>query len=84
MLTVFFGDHIEPARLGSLLRAQRAEHQAKLEAYEAMRPDVPGEFHRATLELGVAYERTIVDWIDGLPWTATEPKRAARKSRTPR
>jgi DNA-binding PadR family transcriptional regulator len=75
VLTVFFGDHVEPALLGQFLRATRAEHQAKLDEYERIHPEVTEEFPRATLDLGIAYERTVIAWIDGLPWTkGVKPK----------
>lgn len=81
VLTVFFGDHLDPALLGRFLRAH---HQARLDVYQGMTAEVTDEFPRATLELGIAYERTVITWIDGLPWTqasegagkSVKPKRA--------
>src|SRR5438552_14536035 len=37
LLTIFFGDHLEPERLREILVEQRKEHEAQLETYRALR-----------------------------------------------
>jgi DNA-binding PadR family transcriptional regulator len=76
LLSVFFGDSVAPQTLAAACRIHRRKHAERLAAYEAQRPDVIAEqpFPALALEFGIAYERTVLDWIDRLPWmTATEP-----------
>jgi DNA-binding PadR family transcriptional regulator len=64
LLTVFFGDHLEPSRLLEILGAARREHEACLAAYRELEPALePERFMRATLRFGLAYERAMLDWL---------------------
>lgn len=69
LLTVFFGDHVPPARLRAILEEQRRTHEHLLERYEqwagaggAALSGFPG----STLRFGLAYERAMLEWIDGV------------------
>ena len=71
LLSVMFGRHVEPARLAEFIAEHRAEHAERLASYEkrwAERQE--GEmdpYAEATLEFGLAYERTVLAWFDALP-----------------
>lgn len=73
VVTLFFGDHVDPALLRRYLQAGRLEHQTQRDYYLSMRSSVTQPFERATLELGIAYEETWLKWLEGLPWIK-EPK----------
>lgn len=79
LLTVFFGEDVPPATLLAACLEHRALHAARLAAYEAdltkAREELP--YGALALEFGIAYERTVLAWIGGLPWmrTDTKPKR---------
>ena len=73
VLTVFFGNHVDPALLRRFLQSARIEHEKKHDQYVALRPQVTEPFARSTLELGIAYEQTWIKWVDALPWIK-EPK----------
>lgn len=68
VVTVFFGEHVDPALLARYLQAARLEHQRVLDGYVALRPEVPSPYERATLDLGIAYEKMFIAWLEGLPW----------------
>jgi DNA-binding PadR family transcriptional regulator len=70
LLTVFFGDDVPPATLTAACIEHRALHTARLAAYEATLPHARADrpYGALALEFGIAYERTVLAWIDGLPW----------------
>jgi DNA-binding PadR family transcriptional regulator len=78
VLSIFFGRHLDPALLHRYIEKARLEHVARLEEYEAMRPEVDDEFRQATLDLGITYEKTVIAWLEGLPWRS-EGKRGKKK-----
>ena len=68
VVTVFFGSHLDPALLRRHLQAGRLEHQSQRDYYLSIRPNVKDPFERATLDLGIAYEDTWLEWLESLPW----------------
>jgi hypothetical protein len=64
---LWFGRHLDPATLRGFLEHSRAEHAERLALYDSIttadQPDDDGR--RAVVQFGVAYERAIVDWLDG-------------------
>jgi DNA-binding PadR family transcriptional regulator len=80
VLTVFFGDRVEPKTLRRYLLTARLRHEKRLETYLSTREGVTAPYPRATLELGIAYEKTLIAWLDGLPWIR-EPKSSQKRPR---
>jgi DNA-binding PadR family transcriptional regulator len=70
LLTVFFGDDVPPATLQAACVEHRALHAAQLAEYEATLPHAREQmpYGALALEFGIAYERTVLAWIDNLPW----------------
>jgi DNA-binding PadR family transcriptional regulator len=68
LLTVFFRDRVEPEKLQRYLTTHRLRHEAQLERYEQLEAALSGVTGGPldTLRLGIAYERAVLDWIDGL------------------
>ncbi len=85
VLTVFFGKHVEPALLQRFLQAERLHHQAQIDRYREMHPFVIEPYQRATLELGIEYEQTMLRWIERLPWLVEKKpkKKASTRARRP-
>jgi DNA-binding PadR family transcriptional regulator len=71
VLTVFFGRHVPPDLLRRHLQRAAIEHQTRLDEYYAMQKNgaTEDEYQLETLKLGIAYERTVLAWIESLPWT---------------
>ena len=70
VLRVFFGDHLEPSQLRHHVLKARVEHQTRLTQYEKIRAhkELAAEpFVQQTIDLGIAYERTFLAWLDQLP-----------------
>lgn len=71
LLTVAFADDIPAERFAAILAEQRRQHADNLAGYERSRAslqgDVRGSARVATVELGIAYERAALDWLDRLP-----------------
>ncbi|WP_324189759.1 PadR family transcriptional regulator [Nocardia cyriacigeorgica] len=67
LLTMSFGEHLDPAHLDDIIAAGREVHQRRLDGY--LREDCAGmrPHQRATLEFGIAYERAVLDWFARLP-----------------
>jgi DNA-binding PadR family transcriptional regulator len=74
LLTTFFGDAVPPQTLRAICTEHRARHAAQLAAYEAQYPHAAAHepFPAQALAFGIAYERTVLAWIDGLPWMAAD------------
>lgn len=71
LLRLAFVEELEPARLRAIVAAQRAEHAARLDGYEqieaaALAAGAPDR-RLLTLRFGLAYERAVLGWFDGLP-----------------
>ena len=89
VVKVFFGDQMPREVLARHLTAARADHAGMLAAYEALWSDPHGPtnlYQRKCLELGLAYERMMLAWLDGQPWrmaTGSKPigSRAKPKKR---
>ncbi len=70
LLTVFFGDHVEPGRLKRFLAAQRVQHERQLEKFRALLTAHGSAMGSAvhTLRFGITFEESVLAWIDSLPW----------------
>lgn len=76
LLTVSFGRHLPPGRLGEVLREHRGRHAARAQRYEeqaaaAAAAGDPDPYAMATLAFGRAYERAVLEWFDALPAEVT-------------
>lgn len=69
LLSIAFGDHLEPGRLGEILDAHRRRHAEMLDGYRAQRDAADGAsvFDLATLDFGIRYEQATLEWFDNLP-----------------
>ena len=72
LLTLSFGRHLPPERLGSFIATHRAVHARRLEQYEAeldaaRSADDADPYALATLEFGATYERAVLDWFARMP-----------------
>ena len=79
VLTVFFGRHVDPALMQRYLDQARLDHLTRLEHYIQLRPQIEDEFHRTALDLGIAYEKTVLAWIEGLPWSRADSSKPRRR-----
>ncbi|MGB9376041.1 MAG: PadR family transcriptional regulator, partial [Mycobacteriales bacterium] len=78
LLTVAFGRHLTPAQLADVLGHHRGIHEARLARYaEQQAAEEAGDdidtFALATLDFGRTYERAVLDWLDRLPASITNP-----------
>jgi DNA-binding PadR family transcriptional regulator len=75
LLSVMFGRHIPADRLAAFVTAHRQAHADRLAGYEREHAELPSgaaeaePYAVATLEFGLAYERAVLAWFDGLPET---------------
>lgn len=73
LLTVSFGRHLPPARLRAIVEDHRRVHAARLAEYEQQHAAAtatgmePDPYALATLEFGLAHERSVMEWFDQLP-----------------
>lgn len=70
LLTIAFGEHVEPRRLAEFVEVQQQHHQKRLHGYrERLHElgDVATPFSRATLDFGIRYEQAVLDWFAELP-----------------
>lgn len=67
LLTVSFGRHLPPRRLAAMVAVHRARHEKQLAGYEDLLTQHEMDtFPAATVEFGIAYERAVLEWLDGL------------------
>lgn len=70
LLTIAFGRHLPAPLLASFIARHRIVHADRLAAYEQQRRELDDDsdpFAVATLDFGIAYERTVLAWFDDLP-----------------
>ena len=79
LLTLAFGRHVPPERLASFLTRHQIAHADRLAAYEKQRAEMPSGYEEvdpyaiATLEFGISYERSVLEWFDQLPEKLVDP-----------
>jgi DNA-binding PadR family transcriptional regulator len=69
LLTVFFAEHVEPAKLRRYLRQQELIHLDRLDGYERMAAEMGSEESgpAQALRFGIEYERAVLRWFASLP-----------------
>lgn len=67
LLTLSFGEHLDPAHLDEIITANRKIHQSRLDGYLQQDGTALTNNQRATLEFGIGYERAVLEWFDNLP-----------------
>ncbi len=73
LLAIIFGRHLPPEQLAAIVQRHHAVHADRLAEYEQLAASLPAEARQAepyalaTLDFGVAYERAVMTWFDGLP-----------------
>ncbi|MGN2637540.1 PadR family transcriptional regulator [Nocardia takedensis] len=67
LLTLSFGEHLDPEHLARIIDANRDIHQRRLDGYLSEDCDGLRPHQRATLDFGIGYERAVLDWFDRLP-----------------
>ena len=70
LLTTFFGDSVPVETLKAGCAEHRKKHAARLAALEKRYPEAVAHepFPALALQFGIAYEHTVLAWIDSLPW----------------
>ena len=80
LLTVAFGDHVEPKRMHAFLDRHHAVHAQRLATYESERGEIASKgadaqpFSVAALDFGIAYERAVVGWFESLNVSEKPPE----------
>ncbi len=64
LITLWFGRHLDPDTLAGFLASNRRVHEARLAHYEGIAASDPHT--AAVLGFGIAYEKAVIGWIDGL------------------
>ncbi len=67
LLTLSFGEHLDPAHRDRIIKANRNIHQDRLDRYLDEDAGALAPHQRATLEFGISYERAVLEWFDQLP-----------------
>jgi DNA-binding PadR family transcriptional regulator len=80
LLSVFFGEHVDPPVLRRYLALHRAQHEQRLAEYEQLHEaigDLEEErFPVYALRFGIEYERAVLRWLDALPPLTDAPATA--------
>ncbi len=78
LVSLWFARHIDPETLGGFLQSSREDHEHRLALYEDIEHSmVPDDDRASVVRFGIAYEQSILDWLDD---TAA---RHANQPRTP-
>jgi DNA-binding PadR family transcriptional regulator len=64
LVTLWFGQFLEPDRLEQFLHEARSEHRRRLKLYQSVANSPGDDPHRdAVIGFGIAYEQAIVSWL---------------------
>ena len=78
LVSLWFARHIDPETLAGFLQSSREDHEHRLALYEDIEHSmVPDDDRASVVRFGIAYEQSILDWLDD---TAA---RHANQPRTP-
>jgi DNA-binding PadR family transcriptional regulator len=64
LVTLWFGRHLEPETLSRFLILTRKDHEQRLRLYETI--PVRDTHVGSVVAFGIAYERAVLEWMDGL------------------
>jgi DNA-binding PadR family transcriptional regulator len=65
LVTLWFAKHVEPGVLAGMLESARREHAGRLSLYrEVERSLAPDDDRAPVIRFGLAYEQSILDWLD--------------------
>ncbi|WP_067686512.1 PadR family transcriptional regulator [Nocardia jejuensis] len=68
LLTLSFGEFVDPHRLDRIIAANRTVHEQRLAKYlSGHDEEKTSAFERTTLDFGIRYERAVLEWFDRLP-----------------
>ena len=84
VLQVFFGASVPPEELQRSLAELRAYHEERLAVYRGFEEGgEPGSWPQEALRLGIAFQKTMIGWIDSLqkPRKQKPAKRKRRRKR---
>jgi DNA-binding PadR family transcriptional regulator len=80
LLTVFFGEYVEPALLRRFLVLHRAQHEKQLAHYEELHDGLAGlegeEHSVLALRYGIEHERAVLRWMASVPLLSDAPATA--------
>jgi len=80
LLTVFFGQYLDPALLRRFLVLHRAQHERQLAHYEQLHDGLAGlegeEFSVQALRYGIEHERAVLRWMESLALLSDAPATA--------
>lgn len=86
LLSVFFAESLDAGRLRNWIALHRARHADRLERYRQLLPSVESAdpYPAMTLRFAIAYEETVLRWLDSLeipPTRNHEPRKAPHEER---
>ncbi|MHB8463574.1 MAG: PadR family transcriptional regulator [Acidimicrobiales bacterium] len=74
LVRLWFARHLDDDTLVGFLDASRKDHELRLTLYRDIEASLPPEDDRATVvRFGIAYERSILDWLDDTASRRTTP-----------
>ena len=77
LLTMAFGRHVPPGRLAEFVSDHRIVHEERLDSYEKAHVELVAggadPYALATLQFGLAYEKAVLGWFDGLAAEVSGP-----------
>jgi DNA-binding PadR family transcriptional regulator len=66
LVSLWFGRHLDPARIAEFVDDAHGEHTLRLNLYESLEEQVNNQHHRAVIRFGVLYERAVLSWLEEL------------------
>ena len=70
LLTLAFGHHVTTERMAEFVSDHRIVHEERLDSYEKAHAELVAggadPYALATLQFGLAYEKAVLSWFDGL------------------
>jgi len=82
LVTLWFGEHLDPAVLCGFRDDARADHEARLESYRAVLARVEDPYVAAVVRFGIRYEEAVLSWLDEVFGASTAPTGAAGSKRS--
>ncbi|MGH9305938.1 MAG: PadR family transcriptional regulator [Acidimicrobiales bacterium] len=64
LVSLWFGRHLDPSTMAGFMASSRKDHERRLRSYQVV--EAPDEHTGAVLSFGIAYEKAVIAWLDGL------------------
>jgi DNA-binding PadR family transcriptional regulator len=84
LVTLWFARYVDTDQMTGFLEASRTDHEGRLRHYEEVERSLPADDDRShVVRFGIAYERSVIGWIDDTATRMADGSGVSRSAERP-